>query len=63
MEIVDNKIKEETDEHIFSLSKGPDKESLDIFLEIAFRCVAELQAQRPTIEVVIKELKKALDSQ
>ncbi|PWA90232.1 protein kinase-like domain, Concanavalin A-like lectin/glucanase domain protein [Artemisia annua] len=63
MEIVDHKIKEETDEHVFSLSKGPNKESLDIFLEIAFRCVAETQAQRPTIKVVINELKKALDSQ
>ncbi|GJW33817.1 kinase-like domain, phloem protein 2-like protein [Tanacetum coccineum] len=63
MEIVDHKIKEETDEHVFSLSKGPNKESLDIFLAITFRCVAETQAQRPTIEVVINELKKALDSQ
>ncbi|GKC53340.1 kinase-like domain, phloem protein 2-like protein [Tanacetum coccineum] len=63
MEIIDHKIKEETDEHVFSLSKGPNKESLDIFLEIVFRCVAETQAQRPTIEVVIKELKKALNCQ
>ncbi|PWA98899.1 protein kinase-like domain, Phloem protein 2-like protein [Artemisia annua] len=63
MEIVDHKIKEETDEHVFSLSKGPNKESLDIFLKIAFRCVAKTQAQRPTIEVVINELKKALESQ
>ncbi|GJV06151.1 kinase-like domain, phloem protein 2-like protein [Tanacetum coccineum] len=63
MEVVDHKIKEETDEHVFSLSKGPNKESLAIFLEIAFQCVAETQAQRPTIEVVINELKKALDSQ
>ncbi|GJR15417.1 kinase-like domain, phloem protein 2-like protein [Tanacetum coccineum] len=63
MEIVDHKIKEETDEHVFSLSKGPNKESLDGFLEITFRCVAETQAQRPTIEVVIKELKKALNCQ
>ncbi|PWA84413.1 protein kinase-like domain, Phloem protein 2-like protein [Artemisia annua] len=63
MEIVDHKIKEETDERVFSLSKGPDKESLDIFSEIAFRCVAETQGQRPTIEVVINELKKALHCQ
>ncbi|GJZ09418.1 kinase-like domain, phloem protein 2-like protein, partial [Tanacetum coccineum] len=63
MDIVDPKVKEETDEHVFSLSKGPNQECLDIFLEIAFRCVAETQAQRPTIEVVINELKKALDSQ
>ncbi|GJZ69550.1 kinase-like domain, phloem protein 2-like protein [Tanacetum coccineum] len=60
MEIVDRKIKEETDERVFSLSKGSNKESLDIFSEIAFRCLAETQAQRPTIEVVINELKKAL---
>ncbi|GKD49576.1 kinase-like domain, phloem protein 2-like protein, partial [Tanacetum coccineum] len=63
MEIVDHRIKEETDEHVFSLSKGPNKESLDIYLEITFRCVAETQVQRPPIEVVIKELKKALESQ
>ncbi|PWA79805.1 protein kinase-like domain, Phloem protein 2-like protein [Artemisia annua] len=63
MKIVDHKIKEETDEHVFSLSKGPNKESLDIFLKIAFRCVEETQVQRPTIDVVINELKKALDSQ
>ncbi|GJW52741.1 kinase-like domain, phloem protein 2-like protein [Tanacetum coccineum] len=63
MKIVDHKIKEETDEHDFSLSKGPNKESLDIFLEIASRCVAETRAQRPTIEVVIKELKKAINCQ
>ncbi|GJS43572.1 kinase-like domain, phloem protein 2-like protein [Tanacetum coccineum] len=61
MEIVDHKIKEETDEHVFC--KGPDKESLDIFLEIAFRCVVDTQARRPTIEIVIKELKKALNCQ
>ncbi|GKD51797.1 kinase-like domain, phloem protein 2-like protein, partial [Tanacetum coccineum] len=63
MKIVDHKIKEETNEHVFSLSKGPNKESLAIFLELVFRCVADSQAQRPTIEVVINELKKALDSQ
>ncbi|GKC46724.1 kinase-like domain, phloem protein 2-like protein [Tanacetum coccineum] len=47
MEIVDHKIKEETDEHVFSLSKGLNKESLDIFLEIAFLNVRQKsQAQR-----------------
>ncbi|GKF58403.1 kinase-like domain, phloem protein 2-like protein, partial [Tanacetum coccineum] len=61
MAIVDHKIKEETDEHVFC--KGPDKESLDIFLEIAFRCVVDTQALRPTIESVIKELTKALNCQ
>ncbi|GKB89462.1 kinase-like domain, phloem protein 2-like protein, partial [Tanacetum coccineum] len=63
MEIVDHMIKEETDEHVFSLSKGPNKESLNIFTEIAFQCLAETQAKRPSIDVVINELKKALNSQ
>ncbi|GJU73450.1 kinase-like domain, phloem protein 2-like protein [Tanacetum coccineum] len=63
MEIVDHKIKEETDEHIFSLSKGPNKGSLDIFSKIAFRCIAETQVERPSIDVVINELKKALNLQ
>ncbi|GJX77244.1 kinase-like domain, phloem protein 2-like protein [Tanacetum coccineum] len=63
MKIVDHKIKEETDENVFSLSKGPNKESLDIFLEIAIRCVAETQEPRPRIEIVIKELKKAINCQ
>ncbi|GJQ99868.1 kinase-like domain, phloem protein 2-like protein [Tanacetum coccineum] len=63
MEIVDHKIKEETDEHVFSLTKGPNKESLDVFSKIAFECLAETQAQRPTIEVVIDKLQKVLTSQ
>ncbi|GJU98457.1 kinase-like domain, phloem protein 2-like protein [Tanacetum coccineum] len=63
MEIVDHKIKEETDEHVFSLTKGPNQESLDVFSKIAFQCVAETQAQRPTIEVVIDKLQKALNFQ
>nr|GEU67106.1 protein kinase-like domain, phloem protein 2-like protein [Tanacetum cinerariifolium] len=63
MEIVDPKIKEETDEHVFSLSKGPNKESLDIISEIAIRCIAETQVERPSIDVVINELKKALNFQ
>ncbi|GJZ22390.1 kinase-like domain, phloem protein 2-like protein [Tanacetum coccineum] len=63
MEIVDHKIKEETDEHVFSLTKGPNKESLDVFSKIAFECLAETQAQRPTIEVVIDKLQKVLTFQ
>ncbi|GKB57088.1 kinase-like domain, phloem protein 2-like protein, partial [Tanacetum coccineum] len=63
MEIVDHKIKEETDEHVFSLSKGPNKQSLNIFTEIALQCLAETQAKRPSIDVVINELKQALNSQ
>ncbi|GKA28635.1 kinase-like domain, phloem protein 2-like protein [Tanacetum coccineum] len=60
MEIVDHKIKEERDEHVFSLRKGPNEESLDTFSIIAFRCLAMTQVERPSIDVVINELKKAL---
>ncbi|GKA81904.1 kinase-like domain, phloem protein 2-like protein [Tanacetum coccineum] len=59
-EIVDHKIKEETDELVFSLSKGPNEESLDTFSKIAFRCLAMTQVERPSIDVVINELKRAL---
>ncbi|GKD61766.1 kinase-like domain, phloem protein 2-like protein, partial [Tanacetum coccineum] len=60
MEIVDHKIKEETNEHVFSLSKGPNEGSLDTFSKIAIRCLAVTQVERPSIDVVINELKKAL---
>ncbi|GJS10879.1 kinase-like domain, phloem protein 2-like protein [Tanacetum coccineum] len=60
MEIVDHKIKEETNEHVFSLSKGPNEESLDTFSKIAFQCLAVTHVERPSINVVINELKKAL---
>ncbi|GJR80798.1 kinase-like domain, phloem protein 2-like protein [Tanacetum coccineum] len=63
IEIIDHKIKEEADRHVFSLSKGPNKDSLDIFSEIAYRCLVETQAKRPTIDEVIHELKKALQAQ
>ncbi|GKE02702.1 kinase-like domain, phloem protein 2-like protein [Tanacetum coccineum] len=63
MEILDRKIKEETDEHVFSLTKGPNKESLDVFSKIAFECLAETKAQRPTIEVVIDKLQEVLTFQ
>ncbi|CAI9260025.1 unnamed protein product [Lactuca saligna] len=60
-DILDPKLKEEFDENInFTLSKGPNKDSLDTFLDIAYQCLAETQAQRPKIATVIKELKKAL---
>ncbi|XP_071719536.1 probable receptor-like protein kinase At5g59700 [Rutidosis leptorrhynchoides] len=61
-EMVDPKIKEERDEeNIFT--KILNRDSLDTFIKIADRCVAEKQSQRPTIEIVIEELKKALYAQ
>ncbi|KAL7618477.1 hypothetical protein Lser_V15G01736 [Lactuca serriola] len=59
-EMVDPRLMEETQENIFTLNRGPDKDSLDAFAEIAYRCVAESQAERPTAEDVIKKLEEAL---
>ncbi|KAK1411762.1 hypothetical protein QVD17_32474 [Tagetes erecta] len=59
-EIVDPKIKEEITETIFTSVKGPNQESVDMFSKIAYKCLAEAQAERPTMEVVVKELEKAL---
>nr|GEV93594.1 protein kinase-like domain, phloem protein 2-like protein [Tanacetum cinerariifolium] len=63
MEIVDPMIKEERDGQLFSLTKGPNKDSLDIFSRIAYRCLAETQAQRPAIDDVIQELRKVLQAE
>nr|XP_043612221.1 uncharacterized protein LOC122583915 [Erigeron canadensis] len=63
MEMVDPKIKEEVDENTFTLTKGPNQDSLDTFFKIAYQCLAETQAQRPTMKTVIMELEKALDFQ
>ncbi|KAK1437466.1 hypothetical protein QVD17_03257 [Tagetes erecta] len=38
----------------------PDHDSLNAFSRIAYQCLAKSQAERPTIEVIIKELNKAL---
>ncbi|KAI3737969.1 hypothetical protein L2E82_27987 [Cichorium intybus] len=58
--MLDPRLKEEFDENIFTLSKGPNQESLETFLDIAHRCVAETQAPRPDIETVVDQLKTAL---
>ncbi|KAD7476982.1 hypothetical protein E3N88_00118 [Mikania micrantha] len=41
----------------------PNKDSLDTYTEIAYNCVAETQAQRPTMKVIHKELEKSLSFQ
>ncbi|KAJ0735751.1 putative protein kinase RLK-Pelle-LRR-I-1 family [Helianthus annuus] len=60
MEMVDPNLKEE---NTFTLRKGPNQDSLNTFLLIGHRCLAEKQAERPTMKVVIKELVKALNFQ
>ncbi|KAI3512287.1 hypothetical protein L1887_19602 [Cichorium endivia] len=59
-DMLDPKLKEEFDENIFTLSKGPNQDSLYTFMRIAYQCLAETQTERPKIGTVIKELKKAL---
>lgn len=56
-------IKEENDESTLFLNKGPNEDSLDIFINVACHCLAETQKQRPTMESVIMELEKALSYQ
>ncbi|KAL9992835.1 putative protein kinase RLK-Pelle-LRR-I-1 family [Helianthus debilis subsp. tardiflorus] len=59
-EMVDPNLKED---NTFTLSKGPNQDSLNTFLLIGHRCLAEKQAERPTMKVVIEQLVKALNFQ
>nr|XP_043612068.1 probable receptor-like protein kinase At2g39360 [Erigeron canadensis] len=63
MEIIDPLLKEERGENNFSLNKGPNKDSFEKFVKISHECIAETQQQRPTMKMVVKELKKALSFQ
>ncbi|XP_076895116.1 receptor like protein kinase S.2-like [Bidens hawaiensis] len=60
--LIDPKIME-ADENISILIGGVNQDSLDTFTNIAHECLAETQSKRPTMEVVIMELTKALDFQ
>ncbi|MFS8008590.1 putative protein kinase RLK-Pelle-CR4L family [Helianthus anomalus] len=62
-ELIDPKIIEEDDGRIFTLNRRPNQDSFNTFSKIAYRCLAETQAKRPTIDVVIKELQNALKFQ
>nr|XP_043630328.1 uncharacterized protein LOC122601649 [Erigeron canadensis] len=55
-DIISNHLKEHTDVNI-------DRESLDTFASIAYRCLQRNRKERPTMAEVIKELLKALDIQ
>ncbi|KAF5784365.1 putative protein kinase RLK-Pelle-CrRLK1L-1 family [Helianthus annuus] len=61
--MIDPILKEEIGENNFVQNKGPNKDSLHIFMKIAYQCVAETQDQRPTMKVIVKELEKALSFQ
>ncbi|XP_071739345.1 uncharacterized protein [Rutidosis leptorrhynchoides] len=62
-ELIDPKMIEEDDDHTFTLNRGPNQDSFDAFSKVAYQCLAETQAKRPTMETVIKELHKALNFQ
>ncbi|KAM0060698.1 putative protein kinase RLK-Pelle-LRR-I-1 family [Helianthus debilis subsp. tardiflorus] len=59
-EMIDPNLKEE---NTFTPSKGPNQDSLNTFLTIGNRCLAEKQAERPTMKFVIEELMKASNFQ
>ncbi|KAJ0736184.1 putative protein kinase RLK-Pelle-WAK-LRK10L-1 family [Helianthus annuus] len=61
--MIDPILKDEISENNSVLSIGPNKDSLDTFMKIAYKCLAETQDQRPTMKVVVKELEKALSFQ
>nr|XP_043611743.1 uncharacterized protein LOC122583402 [Erigeron canadensis] len=46
--------------NIFLINRGLNQDSLDIFSRIAYQCVEETRAKRPTMEIVISELERAL---
>ncbi|MFS7990819.1 putative protein kinase RLK-Pelle-LRR-I-1 family [Helianthus anomalus] len=62
-ELIDRKMIDEDDKNIFTLNRGPNQDSFEVFSRIAYQCSAEIQAKRPTMEVVIKELERALKLQ
>ncbi|KAL8259756.1 hypothetical protein R6Q59_027709 [Mikania micrantha] len=62
-EMLDPKLQEESYEKGFTLSKGPNKDSLRIFSKIGYQCLSEKQEHRPTMKAVIKELEEALKCQ
>ncbi|XP_076912918.1 putative receptor-like protein kinase At5g61350 isoform X2 [Bidens hawaiensis] len=62
-ELIDPKLVEEDDGHIFTLNRGPNNNSFHKFSKIAYKCLAETQAKRPMMDDIIKKLQKALKLQ
>ncbi|KAI3739074.1 hypothetical protein L2E82_29458 [Cichorium intybus] len=61
--MIDPRLMEEEHEYIFGVNKGPDQDSFDAYVKIAYQCVAETQVERPTAEVIVKKLEEALSFQ
>ncbi|XP_071739512.1 uncharacterized protein [Rutidosis leptorrhynchoides] len=60
MEMIDPIMMDDRGGNNFCLNRGPDKKSLATFLRITCQCVNYAQDQRPTMTIVVEELKKAL---
>ncbi|KAJ0606633.1 putative protein kinase RLK-Pelle-CR4L family [Helianthus annuus] len=61
--IADPRIMDEAQACSYPLKKGPNQDSFDTFTKIAYQCVVETPSQRPTLELVIESLEKALQFQ
>ncbi|GJR07173.1 kinase RLK-Pelle-LRR-I-1 family protein [Tanacetum coccineum] len=53
-------VREENCGNKLYLKEGPNEDSLDTFIKITEQCLAVNPKQRPTLQVIIKELEKAL---
>ncbi|PWA46474.1 protein kinase-like domain, Concanavalin A-like lectin/glucanase domain protein [Artemisia annua] len=53
-------LREENRGNKLFLKKGPNEDSLDTFIEITEQCLVVNPEQRPTLQVIIKQLEKAL---
>ncbi|KAI3512294.1 hypothetical protein L1887_19609 [Cichorium endivia] len=62
-DMLDPKLKEKFDANTFTWREGPNQDSLQTFLDIAYLCLAETQAHRPKIGTVVEELQNALQLQ
>ncbi|PWA51576.1 Protein kinase, ATP binding site-containing protein [Artemisia annua] len=60
---VAQEIKEENYSNKLFLKKGPNEDSLDIFIKITEQCLAVNPEQRPTLQVIMTELGKAVKFQ
>ncbi|KAK1430279.1 hypothetical protein QVD17_12912 [Tagetes erecta] len=61
--MIDPNLKRETDEKTCVLNEEVDKKSFDAFSQIAYKCCAVREAERPSMDVIIEELEKAKNSQ
>ncbi|PWA55450.1 serine/threonine/dual specificity protein kinase, catalytic domain-containing protein [Artemisia annua] len=57
------KLWEENGENNSFLPKGPNEDSLDMYLEIMYECLAPTHDQRSTMKVVVMKLEKAISLQ